>query len=274
MSTYLAPILDAHRRAARPVDGVLEAAVRQAGPVRDVLGALSSPGLAVIAEVKRASPSKGPLDLDLDPAEVARDYEAGGAAMVSVLTDEAFFAGSAEDLRAARAAVSLPVLRKDFTVSPRDLYEARVMGADACLLIVAALSRRELGELFGLASSLGLVPLVEVHDEAELDVAGELGAPLIGVNQRDLSSFEVDPSRAARLRPRFPSGALAVAESGIQGRADAECLADAGYDAILVGESVVTAPDRRRAVRDLAGLGARPGLEVQSGGWHGTGGRL
>lgn len=274
MSTYLAPILDAHRRAVRPVDGALEAAVRRAGPVRDVLGALSAPGLCVIAEVKRASPSKGPLAVDLDPAEVAREYEAGGAAMVSVLTDEAFFAGSPEDLRAARAAVSLPVLRKDFTVSPRDLYEARAMGADACLLIVAALARRELEELFELASSLELVPLIEVHDEAELEVAGELGARLIGVNQRDLASFDVDPTRAARLRPRFPPGALAVAESGIRGRADAERLADAGYDAILVGESVVTAPDRRSAVAALAGRAVRPGVEVQSGGWHGAGGWL
>jgi indole-3-glycerol phosphate synthase len=209
--------------------------------------------MAVIAEVKRRSPSKGPLDPSLDPALVAVDYEAGGAACISVLTDEEYFAGSPADLGAARAACALPVLRKDFTVSLADVCDARLMGADAVLLIVAALDDEELSGFLSLAQELTLDAVVEVHDEAELERALDAGAQIVGVNQRDLMTFAVDAARAARLVQRIPPEVVAVAESGIRGEADAAALADAGYQAVLVGESLVRAPDRRAAVRALTG---------------------
>ncbi len=238
---------------ARIADAV--GAAEAVGPV----GAVGTHGLAVIAEVKRRSPSKGPLAPDLDPAGVARDYASGGAACLSVLTDEEFFGGSTADLEAAREASGLPVLRKDFTVAPADVCDARLMGADAVLLIVAALSDAELAALHELAGRVGLDALVEVHDEAELDRALALGPRLVGVNQRDLTTFEVDPSRAERLATRIPTGVVAVAESAVRGPDDARRLADAGYDAVLVGESVVTSGDRTTAVRALCGhpLGRR-----------------
>lgn len=220
--------------------------------------------LAVIAEVKRRSPSKGPLAIDLDPAEVAEAYAAGGAACLSVLTDEEFFGGSPADLVAARDASGLPVLRKDFTVGPVDVLDARLMGADAVLLIVAALSDEELVSLYELAENVGIDALVEVHDGAELERALALGLGLIGVNQRDLTTFEIDPARAEQLAARIPDGVVAIAESGIRGPDDARRLADAGYDAILVGESVVTSEDRAAAVRSMQGFAVgvrRPGLE-------------
>ena len=199
--------------------------------------------LAVIAEVKRRSPSKGDLRIDLDPDTLARSYEQGGAACLSVLTDEEFFAGSSDDLRRARAAGTLPVLRKDFTVDPRDVCDARLMGADCVLLIVAALSRRELVECLRVATAVAIDVLVEVHDEPELEVAIEAGADLIGVNQRDLVTFEVDTERAVRMAPLMPSGVIRVAESGIHGVGEAAELARAGYHAVLVGEHLVTAGD-------------------------------
>ena len=255
--TYLDRILAAHRAAAARDDRDLDDLVQQARalpPTRGFEAALERAGLGVIAEVKRRSPSKGDLRPDLDPAEVARAYERGGAACLSVLTDGEFFGGSPEDLAAARSAVSLPVIRKDFTVSSHDVCDARLMGADAVLLIVAALDDEHLGWYHDLAVGIGLDVLVEVHDATELDRAAKIGATLIGVNQRDLVTFAVDTERAAALHPRMPAGAVTVAESGVGGPEDAAALRAVGYDAVLVGESVVTSGDPEAAVRALASV--------------------
>jgi indole-3-glycerol phosphate synthase len=237
----------AHRAAAaedhRPLDALVEQAAEAPAPRPFRAALAAADGLAVIAEVKRRSPSKGALAPDLDPAALARAYEAGGAACLSVLTDVEFFEGSVGDLQAARAAVSLPVLRKDFTVSAHDVCDARLMGADCVLLIAAALEPSELHELHGLAGRLGLDALVEVHDEAELHHALDAGASLVGVNQRDLVTFAVDHERAVRMAAAVPAGVVTVAESGVRGPDDARALAAAGYDAVLVGETLVTAPD-------------------------------
>ena len=235
---------------ARPLDDLL-AAAREVSPTRGFRDALTGPGLAVIAEIKRRSPSKGPLNVELDPVAVAAAYDAGGAACLSVLTDEEFFGGSVDDLQAARAATKLPVLRKDFTAGAHDVADARLMGADAVLLIAAALERDELVDFHRLAVELGLDVLVEVHDERELEVALECGATLVGVNQRDLVTFEVDHVRAERMAAAIPAGIVKVAESGVRDAADAARLAAAGYDAILVGESLVTAPDPAAALAAL-----------------------
>lgn len=254
MPTYLDAILAAHRAAATADGRTLgELLAWTAGlePTRGFADALRAGGLSVIAEVKRRSPSKGDLAVDLVPDELAAAYEAGGAACLSVLTDAEFFGGSAADLRAARRACRLPVLRKDFTVDERDVVEARTMGADAVLLIVAALDDEELRQFHARATSLGLDALVEVHDEHELERALAVGATLVGVNQRDLTTFAVDNDLAARLRPLMPAGVVTVAESGVRGGGDARRLADAGYDAILVGETLVTAPDPVVALKEL-----------------------
>jgi indole-3-glycerol phosphate synthase len=257
--TYLDRILEAHRAEAasdnRPLEELV-GACRALPPARGFTTALrSADGLAVIAEVKRRSPSKGDLRADLDPADVAAAYERGGASCLSVLTDEAFFGGSPDDLRAAREAVRIPVLRKDFTVSSRDVADARLMGADAVLLIVAALDASELAELHALAADIGIDALVEVHDEAEVERALAAGATVIGVNQRDLVTFEVDHDRALRVVGSIPPDVVRIAESGIQDAADAAALAGAGYDAVLVGESLVTAGDHAKAVAVLRGVG-------------------
>jgi indole-3-glycerol phosphate synthase len=216
--------------------------------------------VAVIAEIKRASPSKGALAPDLDPVALARAYEAGGAAALSVLTDEEFFRGSAEDLRAARAATALPVLRKDFTVGPADVLDARCMGADAVLLIAAALSPEEMVELMTLAASVGLDALVEVHDEAEAERVVTAGATLVGVNQRDLFTFDVDPDRAVRVAGMLPPEVVRVAESGIGDSEDVRRLGEAGFDAVLVGEALVTSADPGTALHELQrGAGVRAG---------------
>jgi indole-3-glycerol phosphate synthase len=207
--------------------------------------------LAVIGEIKRRSPSKGDLFAGLDPAGVARAYEAGGASCLSVLTDGPHFGGSVEDLRAARTACSLPVLRKDFTVSQRDVLDTRIMGADCVLLIAAALEQHELLDLHELAISIGLDVLVEIHDEAELDVALQADASIVGVNQRNLVTFDVDHERAVRMAGLIPSDVVRVAESGVRDRGDAQSLRRAGYDAVLVGESLVTATDPAAAIADL-----------------------
>ncbi len=262
--TYLDAILARHRAAAaadrRDVGGLVSAAEAMA-PARGFEASLarrSGAGrLAVIAEVKRRSPSKGDLDPSLDPAAVAREYAAGGACCLSVLTDADHFGGSPRDLAVARGAVTLPVLRKDFTVCPADVADARLMGADAVLLIVAALPGAELPELLGLARRVGIDALVEVHDERELERTLQAGATLVGVNQRDLVTFEVDTGRAARLAASVPEGVVAVAESGIAGPDDAARVAAAGYDAVLVGESLVRSPDRRAAAAALAEVATR-----------------
>ncbi len=205
----------------------------------------------MIAEVKRRSPSKGDLAVDLDAEATAGAYEGGGAAALSVLTDAEFFGARPGDLADARGACTLPVLRKDFTVDARDVLDARIMGADAVLLIAAALDERELVEFLALARDVGLDALVEVHDEGELARAVDAGADLIGVNQRDLVTFAVDTARAVRLAPLMPAGVVRVAESGIVGPGDARVLAEAGYHAVLVGESLVTSGDARGAVAAL-----------------------
>jgi indole-3-glycerol phosphate synthase len=256
VSPYLTDIVAAHRRAAeadrRDLDALVDAAGRL-GPGRGFAAALrADPGrVAVIAEIKRRSPSKGALAPDLDPAATARAYQAGGAAALSVLTDEEFFGGSATDLQAARAASDLPVLRKDFTVSRADVCDARLMGADAVLLIVAALTDAELVLFSSTAADLGLDALVEVHDHAELDRALAAGATLIGVNQRDLATFSVDPIRAVGLAAAIPEGVTTVAESGVEDAAAVERLGAAGFDAVLVGEAVVRAADPAAAVDAL-----------------------
>ncbi len=261
MATYLDQILAVHRARAeadsRSVEGLVEAACRAPAP-RPFRQELAREGLAVVAEVKRRSPSRGDLAVDLDPAAVAVAYAAGGATCLSVLTDGPFFGGSAADLAAARRAVDLPVLRKDFTVSEADVCDARLMGADAVLLIVAALDDDELVRLRGLSGELRLAALVEVHDEAELERALDAGADLVGVNQRDLFTFEVDLHRAERLAPRIPPAVVTVAESGVRDRSDAARIAGAGFDAVLVGEALVCAPDRVAAVRSLAGATLGP----------------
>jgi len=259
MPNYLSEIVAAHKAAAdsdeRDVDELIAEALGRPPTLgfAEALAAQAAHGLAVIAEIKRRSPSKGDLDLTLDPSEVARVYAAGGATCLSVLTDGPSFGGSPEDLMAAKAACGLPVLRKDFTVSRADVCDARLMGADAVLLIVAALGDHELMEMLGLAAVFGLSCLVEIHDDAELDRAVTAGARLVGVNQRDLHTFEVDHKRAERLVANLPSYVIAVAESGVRNRADAARLASAGYQAVLVGETLMRARNRARAVRSMAG---------------------
>jgi len=211
----------------------------------------ASGDIAVISEIKRRSPSKGDLAPGLDAAELAQQYERGGAACLSVLTDVDFFGGSIGDLVAAHAACTLPVLRKDFTVSARDVCDARIMGADCVLLIAAALDQAELESFLKLARAIGFDALVEIHDEAELDRAVAAGADLIGVNQRDLVTFAVDTDRAVRMAPQMPAGVVRVAESGITGPADAALLAAAGYHAVLVGEHLVTSGDPEGGVAAL-----------------------
>ena len=225
-------------------------------PARGFRAALAdtSKGVAVVSEVKRRSPSKGDLFADLDPAALARTYEGGGASCLSVLTDEDWFGGSVADLRAARDATSLPVIRKDFTVDARDVVDARIMGADCVLLIAAALDDAELRDFHALAAEIGLDALIEIHDEAELERALAVDGNLIGVNQRDLVTFQVDQERAVRMAPQIPAGVVRVAESGVRDRTDAAVLADAGYHALLVGETLVKSGDPGLEIRLLRGL--------------------
>jgi len=260
--TYLGRIVAAHRAssAGGPVGEKLLMEAEAAPPPRGFSDRIAaSTGLGVIAEIKRRSPSKGDILPQLDPRVLAQEYCAGGAACLSVLTDEEFFSGSAKDLIAARATCDVPVLRKDFTVCEADVCEARIMGADAVLLITAALSDEELSSFHTLAQELAMDALVEVHDEDDLERALEVGAELIGVNQRDLRSFEVDRTRAARLAAWFPPEVIAVAESGIEGPDDARRLADAGNQAVLVGEWLLRGADRASGVEKLRGheIGSR-----------------
>jgi indole-3-glycerol phosphate synthase len=261
MPTYLADILAAHRaradRDTRDVDDLAQQAAGLPAP-RDFAAALTGSGLACIAEVKRRSPSKGDLRPDLQPELVAKEYVSGGAACLSVLTDADHFGGSVSDLQQASVASGLPVLRKDFTVQEADVLDARIMGAAAVLLIAAALSDAELHRFSDRAAALGLAALVEVHNEVELDRALDAGATLVGVNQRDLHTFEVDQDRACRLAARIPAGVTAVAESGIRHAGDARRLAEAGYDAILVGENLIRADDRPAALQALIGHPVAP----------------
>lgn len=236
----------------------LKRKAERARPPRDVIQALSAPGVSVIAEVKRASPSKGHLADIEDPAALAREYVAGGAAMVSVLTEPTKFEGGIEDLQAVAQAVDVPVLCKDFILTSYQLLEARAAGADAALLIVAALDQNALVALIDRAQSLGLTPLVEVHDVAELNRALSAEAPLIGINARNLHSLEISRDSVVRLAPKVPDGVLTVAESGIRGPHDLLSYAYAGVDAVLVGQTLVVSEDPRGAVHELVTAGAHP----------------
>jgi indole-3-glycerol phosphate synthase len=241
----------------------LEAAALDAPPARDFRGALAgSSSVSLVAECKRRSPGAGAIRPELNPADLTVGYEGAGAAALSVLTDEQYFGGSVDDLEAVRAAVHIPVLRKDFTLHPLHVLEARASGADAVLLIVRILSDAELGDLHALARDLGMSVLVEVHDEAELARAGELGADLIGINNRDLSTFTTDLATTIRLIDRAPADAVLVSESGIRTREDVQLLGDAGVDAILVGESLLRAEDPYRAAEALTRVPRREGARV------------
>jgi indole-3-glycerol phosphate synthase len=244
----------AAREAACPLEDVRAAAADAAAPL-DPMPGFRAAGVSVIAEVKRRSPSKGALATIPDPAALASAYADGGAAAISVLTEERRFGGSLDDLRAVRAAVDVPVLRKDFIVSPYQLWEARAAGADLVLLIVAALPDRDLAALQEQALDLGLTPLVEVHDEAEAARATALGAALIGVNARDLRTLEVDPDAFARVAAALPDDVVKVAESGIGGPEDVARVVTAGADVVLVGEALVRHGDPRSAVAALTAAG-------------------
>lgn len=236
---------------ARLTEDALESRVASMEPPRGFGAALQAGEVSIIAEIKRATPRAGALDLDLDAARLAGEYAAGGAAALSVLTEPDFFKGSIEDLHAARSA-GLPVLRKDFVLDDFQVLESRAEGADALLIIVRILGR-ELDRLVAATRALGMDALVEVHDEAELERALDAGADLIGVNHRDLQTFEVDAERTAKLAPLLPSNVTLVALSGVSTRAQVEELAAAGADAVLVGESLVTALDPAGKLRELRG---------------------
>ena len=254
---YLAKILDRHRAAAQSDSRRLSQLIDKAKTVAPTRGFIqrlrddSLHQLAVIAEIKRRSPSKGVLREGIDASELARSYESGSASCLSVLTDDVSFGGSVDDLLLARAATAIPVLRKDFTVSELDVCDARIMGADCVLLIAAALSQPELVAFHQLAIEIGLDVLVETHDETEVERALLAGATMIGVNQRDLVSFQVDHERAVRMASVIPRGVIRVAESGVRDANDAQSLRDAGYDAVLVGESLVVSNDPAAVIASL-----------------------
>ncbi|MFD1147473.1 indole-3-glycerol phosphate synthase TrpC [Saccharothrix hoggarensis] len=245
------------REAALPFDVLREKAAK-VPPPQDVMSALRSPGVGVIAEVKRRSPSKGALADIPEPAELAVQYELGGARAISVLTEQRRFGGSLEDFDAVRAAVGVPLLRKDFIVSPYQVHEARLHGADLVLLIVAALEQNALVSLLDRVESLGMTALVEVHTAEEADRALEAGASVIGVNARNLHTLEVDKDVFGRIAPGLPFDTIKIAESGVTGPGDLMAYAGAGADAVLVGESLVTSGDPKVAVNKLVTAGSHP----------------
>lgn len=256
-------LLDTILRAARkradalqPAMDELMAAASTASPVRSLEAALTSRGLQVVAEVKRRSPSVGPIDLDLDPVRQAKAYEAGGAAAISVLTEPDHFGGSLADLSAVRSSVELPVLRKDFLLAEPQVWEARAAGADAVLLIVAALTDDELAEMLAVVERAGMEALVEVHTEEEAGRALLVGARVVGVNNRDLHSFVTDLAVAERLSPCVEGAACTVAESGIHDPDHAAMMLRAGYDAVLVGEALVRATNPAGLLEAMRGVSA------------------
>jgi indole-3-glycerol phosphate synthase len=259
MPTYLDRLIDATIERLntdmrdRPF-GEVDVDARTAPPARDFPGAIRKPGMSLVAEFKRRSPSKGQIRADLSPVGTAYAYETGGARAISVLTEPRFFEGSMDDLRAARSACSIPVLRKDFTIHPYQIAQARAGGADAILLIVAALPDPVLlGDLKAVADDYRIAALIEVHDLGELDTALEIDPEVIGVNQRNLLTFEVDGALALLMRSQIPAEVAMVAESGITSRAQVEELEDAGVDAVLVGETLMRAKDPIKAAKQLLG---------------------
>jgi len=249
----------ADRESSTPIEQLKESA-RHAREAVDPMPRFRSDDVSVIAEVKRSSPSRGTLASIADPAALAANYQAGGAATISVLTEQRLFGGSLDDLRAVRAAVDVPVLRKDFIVTSYQLWEARAAGADLALLIVAALTQNELESLVERAVSIGLTPLVEVHDEEEVERALAAGARLVGVNARNLKTLEVDRDTFGRLAPRIPDDVVRVAESGVRGPHDVFEYAKQGAHVVLVGETLVRGADPRSAVADLVAAGSHPAL--------------
>ncbi|WP_127357949.1 indole-3-glycerol phosphate synthase TrpC [Actinacidiphila soli] len=249
----------AERQAQVSLDELKELAAK-APEAKDGVAALRGDSVKVICEVKRSSPSKGALAAIADPAGLAADYEAGGAAVISVLTEQRKFGGSLADLDAVRAKVDIPVLRKDFIVTAYQLWEARAHGADLALLIVSALEQDALVSLIERAESIGLTPLVEVHDEEEVARAVDAGARIIGVNARNLKTLEVDRGNFARVAPEIPDHVVKIAESGVRGPHDLIAYANDGADAVLVGESLVTGRDPKASVADLVAAGAHPAL--------------
>jgi indole-3-glycerol phosphate synthase len=254
--TCLGAIVAARRRqigearARTPLESLKHAAQARSER-RDFAAAISGGALRVIAELKRASPSRGMLRQQYQCAAIAQSYEAAGASALSVLTEERYFLGSLDDLQAVRAAVRVPVLRKDFILEDYQIYESVAAGADALLLIVAALSDEDLRRFLALCQGLRIAPLVEVHDESELERALGAGARIIGVNNRDLKTLEVDLETSLRLRPGIPAGSIAVSESGIKTSEDLHRLAEAGYRAFLIGERFMTAADPGGALQEM-----------------------
>lgn len=247
----------AAREAATPLADI-KARAADAPSARNALGALKAPGVGVIAEIKRSSPSRGAMADITDPAKLASSYADGGARAISVLTESRRFGGSLADLAAVRAAVDVPLLRKDFVISPYQVHEARAYGADLVLLIVAALEQNVLVGLLERIESLGMTALVEAHTEDEASRALDAGAKVVGVNARNLATFEVDRDAFARIAPGLPSDIVTVAESGVRGPADLLAYAGAGADAVLVGEGLVTSADPRTAVSELVTAGSHP----------------
>ena len=247
----------AARESALPLSELKEHAQRRS-PALDAVAVLRQPGVSVIAEVKRKSPSKGALAAITDPAALARCYADGGASVISVLTEERRFGGSLADLDAVRRAVDVPLLRKDFVVSSYQVWEARAHGADLVLLIVAALEQSALVALLERVESLGMTALVEVHDQSELERALAAGASVVGINARNLRTLEVDRSIFGALAPQLPDRVVKIAESGVRGPHDLLKYAAAGADAVLVGEGVVTGGDPAQAVRELVSAGSHP----------------
>ncbi|GAA2658770.1 MULTISPECIES: indole-3-glycerol phosphate synthase TrpC [Nonomuraea] len=254
----------AARQAAVSLEDLKERAGRAPAP-RDAYAALGGDKVSVIAEVKRSSPSKGALAAIADPAALAADYEEGGAHVISVLTERRRFGGSLDDLAAVRARVDIPILRKDFIVTSYQLWEARAHGADLALLMVVSLEQPALVSLIERAESIGLTPLVEIHTEEELERAVAAGARIIGINARNLKTLEVDRDVFAKLAPKIPDGIIKIAESGVRGPHDLLAYARAGADAVLVGESLVTGKDPRKAVEALVTAGAHPATRPDHG---------
>jgi indole-3-glycerol phosphate synthase len=264
-SPFLTKIVAARKRRVQeakeriPLDTLRQSAEARSGH-RDFAGALTRGGFGVIAELKRASPSRGLICAGYRPREIAESYERGGAAALSVLTEEEFFLGSLDHLETVRKSVRLPVLRKDFIVDDYQVYESTAAGADALLLIVAALADNDLKRLLELSAQLKIAPLVEVHTGTELDRALSAGARIIGVNNRDLNTFEVDLETSFRLREKIPASSLAISESGIKSGRDLERLAAAGFNAVLIGEHLMSSGDPGSALEKL--LESAPSLRM------------